>query len=97
MCRSRRELSNEYLFAKIGVDTAENELRVDPNRVRVIARNSTRKYASKTVTRIAHSQVLAATIEKKTADKGALNADIQSMNEEISQVWTVKKCNADRC
>jgi len=30
--------------------------------------------------------VLAATIEKKTADKGALNADIQSMNEEISQV-----------
>ena len=26
MCRSRRELSNEYLLAKIGVDTAENEL-----------------------------------------------------------------------
>ena len=25
MCRSRRELSNEYLLAKIGVDTAENE------------------------------------------------------------------------
>ena len=25
-CRSRRELSNEYLLAKIGVDTAENEL-----------------------------------------------------------------------
>ena len=25
LCRSRRELSNEYLFAKIGVDTAENE------------------------------------------------------------------------
>ena len=25
MCRSRRELSNAYLFAKIGVDTAENE------------------------------------------------------------------------
>ena len=25
MCRSRRELSNEYLRAKIGVDTAENE------------------------------------------------------------------------
>ena len=25
MCRSRRELSNEYLVAKIGVDTAENE------------------------------------------------------------------------
>ena len=24
MCRSRRELSNEYLLAKIGVDTAEN-------------------------------------------------------------------------
>ena len=24
-CRSRRELSNEYLVAKIGVDTAENE------------------------------------------------------------------------
>ena len=24
-CRSRRELSNEYLLAKIGVDTAENE------------------------------------------------------------------------
>ena len=23
MCRSRRELSNEYLLAKIGVDTAE--------------------------------------------------------------------------
>ena len=26
MCRSRRELSNEYLLAKIGVDIAENEL-----------------------------------------------------------------------
>ena len=25
LCRSRRELSNEYLIAKIGVDTAENE------------------------------------------------------------------------
>ena len=25
MCRSRRELSNEYLLAKIGVDTAVNE------------------------------------------------------------------------
>ena len=25
MCRSRRELSKEYLLAKIGVDTAENE------------------------------------------------------------------------
>ena len=25
LCRSRRELSNEYLRAKIGVDTAENE------------------------------------------------------------------------
>ena len=25
MCRSRRELSNEYLLAKIGVDTAANE------------------------------------------------------------------------
>ena len=25
MCRSRRELSNEYLLAKIGVDTADNE------------------------------------------------------------------------
>ena len=25
MCRSRRELSNEYLLAKIGVDTPENE------------------------------------------------------------------------
>ena len=25
MCRSRRELSNEYFLAKIGVDTAENE------------------------------------------------------------------------
>ena len=24
-CRSRRELSNEYLIAKIGFDTAENE------------------------------------------------------------------------
>ena len=24
-CRSRHELSNEYLLAKIGVDTAENE------------------------------------------------------------------------
>ena len=25
MCRSRRELSNEYLLAKIDVDTAKNE------------------------------------------------------------------------
>ena len=25
MCRSRRELSNAYLLAKISVDTAENE------------------------------------------------------------------------
>ena len=25
LCRSRRELSNEYLLAKSGVDTAENE------------------------------------------------------------------------
>ena len=24
-CRSRQELSNEYLLAKFGVDTAENE------------------------------------------------------------------------
>ena len=26
LCRSRRELSNEYLLAKIRFDTAENEL-----------------------------------------------------------------------
>ena len=26
-CRSRQELSNAYLVAKIGVDTAENELK----------------------------------------------------------------------
>ena len=26
LCRSRRELSNEYVLTKIGVDTAENEL-----------------------------------------------------------------------
>ena len=26
MCRSRRELTNEYLLAKFGFDTAENEL-----------------------------------------------------------------------
>ena len=26
LCKSRRELSNEYLLATIGVDTAENEL-----------------------------------------------------------------------
>ena len=26
LCRSRRELSNEYLLAKIGVDTAEDQL-----------------------------------------------------------------------
>ena len=25
LCRSRRELSNEYLLAKVGFDTAENE------------------------------------------------------------------------
>ena len=25
MCRSRRELTNEYLLAKFGFDTAENE------------------------------------------------------------------------
>ena len=25
MCRPRRELSDEYLFAKFGCDTAENE------------------------------------------------------------------------
>jgi hypothetical protein len=31
-------------------------------------------------------EVLAATIEKKTADKGALNADIQAMNGEITDV-----------
>ena len=31
LCRSRRELSNEYLLAKIGVDTAENE----PLKVRI--------------------------------------------------------------
>jgi hypothetical protein len=31
-------------------------------------------------------EVLAATIEKKTADKGALNADIQAMNAEIKTV-----------
>ena len=27
MCRSRQELSNEYLLANFGVDTAENETR----------------------------------------------------------------------
>ena len=32
LCRSRRELSNEYLLAKIGVDTAEN----DPLKVNLI-------------------------------------------------------------
>jgi len=31
LCRSRRELSNEYLLAKIGFDTAENE----PLKVRI--------------------------------------------------------------
>ena len=31
MCRSRRELSNEYLLAKFGFDTAENE----PLKVRI--------------------------------------------------------------
>ena len=37
LCRSRREHSNEHLLAKIGVDTAENELlevlfNIDPRR-----------------------------------------------------------------
>ena len=32
MCRSRRELSNEYLPAKFGFDTAENE----PSKVRAL-------------------------------------------------------------
>ena len=45
LCRSRRELSQEYLLAKIGVDTAENELLVNPNRVRVFTHNVTRNYA----------------------------------------------------
>ena len=35
-CRSRRGLSQEYLLPKINVDTAENELRVNPNRVRAL-------------------------------------------------------------
>ena len=30
LCRSRRELSNEYLLAKFGFDTAENEPSKDP-------------------------------------------------------------------
>ena len=30
MCRSRRELSNAYFFAKFGFDTAENEPSKDP-------------------------------------------------------------------
>ena len=35
MCRSRRELSNAYLLAKFGVDTAENEpSKVCPRRPR---------------------------------------------------------------
>ena len=37
LCRSRRELSNAYLLAKIGVDTAENE----PSKVCPIERCST--------------------------------------------------------
>ena len=31
LCRSRRELSNEYLLAKFGFDTAENE----PSKVQI--------------------------------------------------------------
>ena len=34
LCKSRRELSNEYLLAKFGFDTAENE----PSKVRPIPR-----------------------------------------------------------
>ena len=37
MCRSRRELSNAYLLAKFGFDTAENE----PYKVCTISRDAT--------------------------------------------------------
>ena len=41
LCRSRRELSNEYLLAKIGVDTAENEPCKDWVKIARFAKNST--------------------------------------------------------
>ena len=37
-CRSRRELSNAYLLAKFGFDTAENEASKDPMRSTVLRR-----------------------------------------------------------
>ena len=52
LCRSRRELSDEYLLANFGFDTAENEpsfLRVYPNRPTRDTRSFTRNPRSGTL------------------------------------------------
>ena len=51
MCRSRRELSNAYLLAKIGVDTAENEP------LEVWGRNSI-QYSLHSLVKPVHAQLL---------------------------------------
>ena len=52
LCRSRRELSNEYLLAKIGVDTAENE----PCKVCPLSAYRSPRYGCRTSYRVFNNQ-----------------------------------------
>ena len=47
LCRSQRELSNEYLLAKIGFDTAENEPAKFSQFYRILRRTSARTRSSR--------------------------------------------------
>ena len=72
-CRSRQELSNEYLLAKIGVDTAENEplkvVRPPPIRTRKIfhTRTTVTRSSGPNFRRRVISAVWTATIARKDA------------------------------
>ena len=86
MCRSRRELSNAYLLAKIGVDTAENEPLED------WGENSI-QYSLHSLGLLLAPPVVAQTMvtqgtrdQDKQAVDNEVNADIKAMNEDKDRV-----------
>ena len=83
LCRSRRERSNEYLLAKFGFDTAENE----PCKVCPLSAYRSLLQISQ-VEAISEGEMdadaLTTKIQDLQAKRAQLDLDIQSLNEEIA-------------
>ena len=100
MCRSRRELSNEYLLAKFGFDTAENcfhlSFRTPPvpsifedSPVYRRRRRRERALSSLPALRVQNSQVLPSAL-------GDLGAEVRELNRELAALDPSLRGKRDR-